>query len=296
MYRVGPRFRRHTLGRYPVLGLADARDRAKKDLNSLTDGHDPARQKGENRNAMTFGELAADYMERHAKKRKRSWREDQRILDVYVLPEFRKVAAKDIHRPEVRELLERIAETAPVQANRVLACVRKTYNWAISQDLIEHNPCHGITRPGDEHQRDRVLSEDEIKAIWQTLEAERLEMAALFRLRLLAAQRGGELATMQWADVDLKSAWWTIPSERAKNGLSHRVPLSPPAVRILQELSTARKEEKNEQKRLSPWVFPHRRNPISQSATYRRPRRGFAQTQALKTSALMTFDARPRPA
>ena len=106
-------------------------------------------------------------------------------------------------------------------ANRCLAYVRKMYNWALSKDLVEFNPCAGIPRPGKEQQRDLVLSEDEIKAIRKALDKEKPIMAATFRLRLLTAQRGGEVHSIRWNDIDRE--WWTIPEEFAKNGLSHRV-------------------------------------------------------------------------
>src|SRR5207237_3113591 len=70
---------------------------------------------------------------------------------------------------------------------------------------------------------------------------------ALFRLYLLTAQRGGELRTMRWEDVDVAAGWWTIPAERAKNGRTHRVPLSPPALGNLRALPRVEG---------SPWVFP----------------------------------------
>ena len=73
-------------------------------------------------------------------------------------------------------------------------------------------------------------------------------MAASFKLRLLTAQRRGEVFGMEWKELDLDNAWWTIPSEKSKNGLAHWVPLSPPAVRILEDLKARSKS--------SQWVFP----------------------------------------
>ena len=133
-------------------------------------------------------------------------------------------------------------------ANRTLALVRKMFNFAIERDWLEVNPCQMVKRPAPERQRDRVLSEDEIRAVWKALDDERPMIAALFRLRLLTAQRGGELHGAQWAEFDLRGAWWTIPAARSKNGLAHRVPLSPPAVRILKTLRGKAADQ--------DWVFP----------------------------------------
>jgi integrase len=95
--------------------------------------------------------------------------------------------------------------------------------------VAEANPCQMVKRPGVEKPRDRVLSEDEIKRVWAALDREHDIVAALFRLRLLTARRGGEVQGAAWSEVDLVSGWWTIPAERSKNGLAHRVPLSPPS-------------------------------------------------------------------
>jgi len=80
------------------------------------------------------------------------------------------------------------------------------------------------------------------------LEPEHARIAAMFRLRLLTAQRGGEVSTMRKADLDLTGGWWTIPGEFSKNGLAHRVPLSPLAMEIVKEALAAADG--------SEWVFP----------------------------------------
>jgi integrase len=88
------------------------------------------------------------------------------------------------------------------------------------------------------------LSEDEIKAVWKALDKEVSETskshrkrqattAGSLKMRLLTAQRGGEVMSMEWSEID--GNWWTIPASKTKNGLTHRVPLSPFAFRILEE-------------------------------------------------------------
>jgi integrase len=220
-------------------------------------GEDPAGAKRVARESPTFEEVASAYVERHAKAKKRSWREDQRILDHDVLPAWRTLKAKDITARDVRELLDTIVDRrAPIQANRTFSLIRKVFNWSGAPDraLVPqfHNPCRGIEAPALEHARERVLTDDEILQLWRALDAEDPYTAAIFKLHLLTAQRGGELLTMVWADVGLEAAWWTIPSERAKNGLAHRVPLSSQAVAILHAL--------REQSNGSPWVFPSARS------------------------------------
>ena len=94
-----------------------------------------------------------------------------------------------------------------------------------------------------------------MRAVWKALDDEDLVIAAVFRLRLLTAQRGGEVLGATWSEIDRASAWWTIPAERSKNGLAHRVPLSPPAVKVVRALRSRTGD--------STWLFP---SPNKESA------------------------------
>ena len=248
-YRVNGRQRRLTLGTFPSLGLAKARAAARSALGQVADGEDPATAKQAVYRAGTFRELANLYLEKHAKKRKRSWRDDERLLNVELLPVLGTTRAKDVTRSQVRELVDAIAERgAPIIANRTLALVRKVFNFGLDQEFegLEGNPCLRVTPPGVEQRRDRVLTPNEIKKVWTALDSEHELIATIFRLRLLTAQRGGEVVAMRWDEVDVGEGWWTIPAARSKNKLPHRVPLSRPVVDILGSLPRT----------TSRWVFP----------------------------------------
>jgi len=259
-YRVKGRTRRMTLGHFDVFTLADARKRAREALYEVAVGKDPAADKHDALHAETFADLAKEYMERHGKF-KRSWREDQRMLygsphkkrtgkrpHVPIVRRWGAMKVREITRRHVRDVLDDIATRAPIQANRVLAVVRKMFNFAIERDWLDVNPCVMIKRVVKEQARDRVLTEDEIRAVWSALDQEQPMMAGLIRLRLLTAQRGGELHGARWEEFDLVGGWWTIPASRAKNRLSHRVPLSPPALQIVKDLHKFTGK--------SEWVFP----------------------------------------
>jgi integrase len=256
-YRFTGKWTRYTFSNITRHSLKKARELAKDALRDAARGINPAAKKKEDRKANTFKDVAGDFMERYSKKKKKSWRGDQRIIDNKLNPKIGSVRAKELTRAQVREILETIAENAPYEANRVLACLRKIYNWAISEDLVEANPCDHVAAPGEESRRDRVLTEDEIRTLWRDLKNEQLPVASTFKLRLLTAQRGGEVFSVEWKELDLDGAWWTIPAEKAKNGLAHRVPLSPPAVRIFGDLR--RQQDESETRKGSTWVFPARR-------------------------------------
>ena len=135
-----------------------------------------------------------------------------------------------------------------------------------------------IKRPAPDRQRQRVLSEDEVRAVWKALDEEHPIIAALFRIRLLTAQRGSEVHGASWEEMDLTTGWWTIPGERSKNGLDHRVPLSPQALRILKDLHNITEKSKSKSKMGVPehpknWP-PHQSRAKSDRAHRQSLRRG----------------------
>jgi len=236
-YRHRGRLRRLTLGSLNIVGLSKARERARDLLHDASKGGDPATDKQLGRKAETIEDLANLYMEKWARPRKRSWKADRNLLDRKVLPKWRNRAIVDIRRSDVRQLVEAVAEAgAPIVANRVAALLSKMFSFALDRDLVEVSPATRIPRPGREQARARVLSDAEIRILWTALDALPEPMAALYRLRLLTAQRGGEVANMRWQDVDLESCWWTIPAAVSKNKLPHRVPLNDSAAAIIASL------------------------------------------------------------
>jgi integrase len=248
LYRSGGRLRRLTLGTYPALSLADARQQAMTARHTIAQGEDPAVQKQTLRHAPTVETIAQQYLDLYAKVHKKSWRNDARLLARDVLPQWGRRKASEISRRDVLALLDRLMERgAPILANRALALVRRLFNWAISRDLVDRNPCFQIKAPSPELQRDRVLSDEEIRRVWTACGQLDLVLETYFKIALLTAQRGGEVRAMRWVDVDLETGWWTIPAQIAKNGLAHRVPLCHAAHDLLRQL---------EAKASSPWVFP----------------------------------------
>lgn len=248
--------RRLTLKKkYPQLSLKDARIKAKAILVEADKGNDPAGEKQKRKRAPTLRDLSNEYLEKYA-IHKKSIYEIQRIISKDLMPTWGHRKAKDIKRRDVLRLLDRIVDRgAPIQANRTLALIRKIYNWGISRDLVETNPCLQVKAPGQENQRDRVFSENETKALWRAFEQLGDIMEPLFCLRLVTAQRGGEVMSMRWKDVNLDSAWWTIPAEHSKNGLAHRVPLSGLALDLLRQMEAI--SGNNE------WIFPSPRKSCS---------------------------------
>lgn len=250
MYRLNEVRSRFTIGHYPVLKLADARKAANEKLTDIINGFDPASQRRIEKESPTFRELTQVYLKFHAYKKKKaqSIKEDCRIIDKDLIPAWGGRKADRIKRRDVIDLLDRIAERGPIMANRTLALASKIFNVGVDRELLEINPCFRITKPGEEKQRDRVLTDMEIKSIWEEFNNQPGSIGQLFKLLLLTAQRIGEVSKMKWGDIDLELGWWTISADVAKNKLSHRVPLSIPAIDTLLHLKKMSSD--------AEWVFP----------------------------------------
>ncbi|MBF0098826.1 MAG: tyrosine-type recombinase/integrase [Magnetococcales bacterium] len=264
IYTFEARKRRVTLGIYPGMGLKEAREACNKLRACLDRGVDPvewqeeqerqaAEAKRKEEQTATIAQLVEEYLERWAKPRKRTWPEDQRMLNKDVLPRWGKRKAKEITRHDVVKLLDEMQDRgATTTANRTLACVRKMFNFAVSRGVVDVSPCLGVQAPVAERQRDRVLTVEEIRAFWNGLDKagmdERTRLA--LKLQFLTATRKGEVVTASWNDFDLAGGWWTIPVESSKNKLAHRIPLSSQALAILERIKALSGD--------SPWLFPSR--------------------------------------
>jgi integrase len=146
-----------------------------------------------------------------------------------------------IGRTDVRDFLDAIVERgAPVLANRVLSLVRKMLNFAIDVEWIDANPAQRMARPSAEQSRTRVLTADELRAVWEWLEklagpggrrrhdpqAPGLESGGAQVASGDGTARRGSDCAARWQDIDLDGGGWTIPAEHAKNKMPHRVPLN----------------------------------------------------------------------
>jgi integrase len=215
-----------TLGHYPSMGVAAARTSAEKVLGAVSrDGSTASLDR-------TFKDVADAWVERIAKTNK-SWKFQQRCLELHVLDKWGTRKIVDIRRGDVRELLDGLDGSIP---NRILATVRPIFRFALSRDYIEASPVEGIIKPTTDVSRDRVLSMDEIARIWKGTGRLGYPLAEYLRVLMLVAQRRSEVAAMRWDSIDLDAATWVLGAADTKNAKAHLVPLSPPIVEILRSL------------------------------------------------------------
>lgn len=235
------------LGQYPSVTLEKARGQYHKAYDLYKQGKDPAaikrEEKEERRKAPLVEDLVKEYIDKHAKRFKRSWAKDEAILNRDVIPLWGKRKAEDITKRDVILLLEKIIERgSPGMANNCFQIVRKMFNFALEREILPQTPCAGIKLPAPKVIRDRVLSEEEIKKLWKNLEKEKVKIAdetkRAIKLILVTAQRPGEVIGMHVDEID--GRWWMIPAERAKNEKAHRVYLTDLALELIGD--TADKE------------------------------------------------------
>ena len=234
-YRLGSKQRRVTIGTVKTLNVDEARKRARSALSKVHLGTDPQLEKAEARAqaAVTLGSVVDGYLARHAAKRLKAgtFTDVERYLRRHWAPLARLPLGK-ITRAAVAARLGRIAdESGGYAANRARAALSAVCAWAIAEGLTDANPVVGTRKPAEEVARDRVLTDDELAAIWR--HAGDGDYGAIIRLLVLTGARREEASGMIWDEVDLESATWRIGGGRTKNGRPHDVPLAPLAVQIL---------------------------------------------------------------
>jgi integrase len=229
--RIEGKIRRIKIGTYPILSLADAREKARGLLRDVQLGKFSEKR----RDIATFGEVVPQFIELYAKPRNRSWKSTERVLTKFAPLNERPI--NEIRRSHVVFILDGLtASGATIGVNRALAAVKKLFAWCVDRGTIEINPVAGLKAPAKEVSRDRVLTDDELRAYWAAAETEGFPFAQFAQVLVLTGQRRGEVAGMSRSEIDFEKAVWTIPAKRAKNATQHAVPLAPFVIDILKSL------------------------------------------------------------
>jgi integrase len=245
MYRVDGKLVRETLGALRRIPKVDnARELARQSMRQAQAGVHPvearrAAQAARSEEPDTFAAVADLFVERYAKRNTRptTCAETERVIRRELKPAWGARPIRDIGRRDVIELLDGIVDRgAPIQANRTLAHMRRLFNWALEREIVQTNPAAGLTMPTPEVQRDRTLSDDEIRLFWNACDDIGWPFGPMFKLLLVTAQRRSEVAGLRWSELKLADRQWVIPRERAKNDREHVVHLSDLAGEIIEAL------------------------------------------------------------
>jgi integrase len=224
------------LGDANAISLGDARTLAAEAMLAVARGGDPAAERKAERGAGTFAELAGKYVEQHAKKHNKSWRQAETLVRRHALPRWGKLPATTITRGDVKELMRKIE--APVVANQTLAAVSAIFTWAVREEIMPANPCKLVER-NPTKSRERVLGDSELPLFWAAFNDVDPVVGAALKVILLTGQRPGEVAHMRREHI--RDGWWEMPGEEVpslgwpgtKNKQTHRVWLPKPVQELL---------------------------------------------------------------
>jgi integrase len=238
-YQVGGSDRWYVLGHYPSMPLAEA-DRDNAEIKIRTDrGRSPVATDGSVNRDSTFEELFNQWHTRakgprskDPKKSERPWSESHKrstllMFKKDVLPEYGHRLIKDIDEHDLKQILQTVEKRgATNQALQLYRRFRTLFNYAVTEKILQESPMSDLNIIGTENEKDRNLSEAEIKTFWTHIDSigMRDDIRRVLKLTLITAQRPGEVLGAHSGEFD--GDIWTIPATRTKNRKAHKVPLT----------------------------------------------------------------------
>jgi integrase len=257
-YRLNGRQRRYTIGPFPRWSAEAAREEAKALRKAIDRGVDPAGDKRARRTASTVDDLIERYVADHLPKKTlagpRVTDEKKMLAEIGdKLGRHTKVA--EIHGGDIADMHRRITESGrPVRANRILAVCSKMFSLSLAplagetlpwRNAAQGNPCVGVAK-NREDARERFFSQSELTAISDALARYRGDAADCARLIMLTGCRPIEAMKAEWSEFDKEPGYWIKPTAHTKQRKAHKLPLSPAAIELVEQLRKKRKGE---------WVF-----------------------------------------
>ncbi|MDX9976348.1 MAG: tyrosine-type recombinase/integrase [FCB group bacterium] len=264
----------HQCGTFPDTGIADIRAERDRARQKVADGINPADEKkaakieANAKNEAIIAEAKRQAARRSVSHLFESWakveliqhkdggKEARRMIALHVLPVIGELAVADVRKSHIAEVLDpMLSRGTPRMAKVILGKMRQMFRFAVERDLIEADPTATFKKSkvgGKDVERDRVLSEEEIREL-----AQKAPQAALaystetaIWVQLSTCCRIGELLAARWDHLDLKGGTWNIPAENSKNGKPHTIYLSEFAVVQFEKLKTLNGN--------SAWCYPNR--------------------------------------
>jgi integrase len=241
-YRIGGRLVRYTIGNALKINLDVARQLAREAFEAAARGEDMAAKKKAARLAppvpampRLFDAQAREFIKRHVEGQ-RSAKETTQAIERDLIGAWSGRVVTDIGKADVIEVLDKIQDAGHHRArNRRLQIIRRMFDWFIERGVVQTNPAAGIKKL-PEKDRQRVLTDDELRAIWNAA-GEIPEPAGTFvKLLMLTAQRRSEVATIEWSEIDAAAKLWTVPEFKYKTDMVHLVPLARPVLDLLDAL------------------------------------------------------------
>jgi len=242
---------RITLGQYPLLGLAQAREKARELLGTVSEGRDPRPERREAnllRHTNTVETVAKRFIEQDAKRTVASWQNIERVLDLHVVPRLGSTPIRDVRRADVHALLDELVAADKVgTAREVRKHLSRLFNWAVDRELLTDSPVHGLKR-GDldpNAEAGRALTNDELRHIWRAAGGLGYPFGPWYQLLILTGRRRDEWAAARRSEIDAPNRLHELPKERHKSRRGHALPLSEPAWTIFDSLPVWAGDDEN---------------------------------------------------
>ena len=233
MRRFNGKMLRTTFGRYPEVGLADARLRAPEVLLKMSKGNT---SQGND----TFDTIVAEWIKRD-QSRNKSVEQVKTAIKRHVSPVFSGRKLDEIKKQDIIKLIDQITDGgSPVAANRILAFLKRFFNWCVERDILEVSPALSIKANTGEISRDRVLDVGELLSLWTVEDKLNYPWGAILKLLMLTGARLKEVSEVTWDEISLEEQIWSIPSSRTKNSRPHQIHLSTQAKQILTSLPSVK--------------------------------------------------------
>jgi integrase len=253
------------LGAWPAMGISEARHAAQAKRLEVVGGADPNEAKRQvakeaalvAKTQRKLRDVLDDYEKRKLSQLRTS-AQTRRSLDGK-RGLLRSLVNRDIGsitRGEIVDAVRDHAATAPISANRTLACTKAFFNWCVDQEILESSPASTIKKPAKERTRDRHHTLDELMEIWDAMGDLGYPFGPLYRLLIVIPMRREEIAALPVTELEMAplgnpdDAVWTLPAGRTKRANALRVPLSPLACKLIEEALAAPERPRN-----GPFVF-----------------------------------------
>ena len=186
----------------------------------------------------TIGDLVDEYVERYSRPNQRKWTLTARMFEAHVKPAIGRKPLTDPRLADIVELLNDLQNDKGLRAqvNRVRSQILAALNWRVEHDYLDTNPASAIKKRKIEASRDRVLTDDELRAIWRAADGLPDPSRSLVKAWILTGQRRDEVRCMAWSEIDLTRSVWTLPAARNKDKREHEIPLAPAMAALLDGL------------------------------------------------------------
>lgn len=224
-YTIAGKRRTRTIGKYPAIGLAVARQLARETIEAAAQGVDV---QAEYAVAVSVADAIKEYDRRHLANL--AGRQERLTTLNRELAKYLEKPLASVTKVDLRKIIDAKARaTTPTTANRLRSYLKAFFRWAVVDDHIDEDPAANLPRPTPEKPRDRVLTVDEMREIY-----EGAVDWPVVRCLILTAARRSELADLRWSEVNIEGRQIELKGERTKNGNAHVIPLSDAAWNLIE--------------------------------------------------------------